>query len=71
MTYNLARTGANPNATIVITSRPTPIQSKAFKLLALNFDCSQYHHPVPFKKSNAAIGLCPDGSPKFGLVTED
>ena len=41
LTYNVARTGANPNATIVITSRPTPIQTKAFKLLALNPDCSQ------------------------------
>jgi hypothetical protein len=41
LTYNVARTGANPNATIVITSRPTPIQSKAFQLLALTPDCSQ------------------------------
>jgi DDE family transposase len=41
LTYNIARTGANPDATIVITSRPTPIQSKAFKLLALSPDCSQ------------------------------
>ena len=41
LTYNIARTGANPNATIVITSRPTPIQDKAFKLLNLSTDCSQ------------------------------
>ena len=41
LTYNVARTGVNPNATIVITSRPTPIQGKAFKLLALSPDCSQ------------------------------
>ncbi len=41
LTYNIARTGANPNATIVITSRPTPIQDKAFKLLALSPNCSQ------------------------------
>lgn len=41
LTYNIARTGANPNATIVITSRPTPIQDKAFRLLALKPDCSQ------------------------------
>ena len=41
LTYNIARTGANPNATLVITSRPTPIQDKAFKLLALSPDCSQ------------------------------
>lgn len=41
LTYNVARTGANPNATILITSRPTPIQNKAFKLLAISPDCSQ------------------------------
>jgi transposase len=41
LTYNIARTGANPNATIVITSRPTPIQDKAFTLLALSPNCSQ------------------------------
>ena len=41
LTYNIARTGANPDATIVITSRPTPIQNKAFKLLAISPDCSQ------------------------------
>jgi hypothetical protein len=41
LTYNVARTGANPNATIVITSRPTPVQDKAFTLLALSPNCSQ------------------------------
>jgi transposase len=41
LTYNIARTGANPTATIVITSRPTPIQDKAFKLLGLSPNCSQ------------------------------
>ena len=41
LTYNVARTAANPNATIIITSRPTPIQDKAFKLLALSPFCSQ------------------------------
>ena len=41
LTYNIARTGANPDAPIVITSRPTPIQNKAFKLLAISPDCSQ------------------------------
>jgi Transposase DDE domain len=41
LTYNIARTGANPNATIIITSRPTPIQDKAFKLLGFSPDCSQ------------------------------
>jgi hypothetical protein len=33
LTYNIARTGANPNAKIVITSRPTPVQANAFELL--------------------------------------
>ena len=41
LTYNVARTGANPNATIVLTSRPTPVQDKAFRLLALTPNCSQ------------------------------
>ena len=41
LTYNIARTGANPSATIAITSRPTPIQDKAFKLLAISPNCSQ------------------------------
>jgi hypothetical protein len=41
LTYNIARTGANPNAQIVITSRPTPLQAKAFELLRLSPTCSQ------------------------------
>ena len=41
LTYNIARTAANPNAAIVITSRPTPIQAKAFELLQLTPNCSQ------------------------------
>ena len=41
LTYNIARTGANPNATIVVASRPTPVQDKAFRLLALSPNCSQ------------------------------
>ena len=41
LTYNLAHTGANKLAKLVITSRPTPVQAKAFKLLNLNPDCSQ------------------------------
>ncbi len=41
LTYNIARTGASRNATIIITSRPTPIQDKAFRLLGLSPNCSQ------------------------------
>jgi hypothetical protein len=41
LTYNIARTGANPKAQIVLTSRPTPVQAKAFELLGLNPNCSQ------------------------------
>ena len=40
LTLNVARTGANPNAEIVITSRPTPTQAKAFELLGLTPNCS-------------------------------
>jgi hypothetical protein len=35
LTYNIARTGANPKAQLVITSRPTPVQAKTFELLGL------------------------------------
>ena len=41
LTYNIARTAANPNATIAVTARPTPIQAKAFELLGLSPNCSQ------------------------------
>jgi hypothetical protein len=41
LTYNTARTAANPSATIAITARPTPIQAKAFELLGLSQNCSQ------------------------------
>ena len=39
--YNITSTSLNPNAKIVITTRPTPIQAKAFKLLDVNPACSQ------------------------------
>jgi Transposase DDE domain len=41
LTYNIAHTPANPNATITIVARPTPIQARAFELLGLNSNCSQ------------------------------
>jgi hypothetical protein len=41
LTYNIARTAANPSATIAITARPTPVQAKAFELLGLSPNCSQ------------------------------
>lgn len=41
LSYNIARTGANPSATIAITSRPTPVQDKAFSLLGFSPSCSQ------------------------------
>jgi hypothetical protein len=41
LTYNIARTPANPKATIAVTARPTPIQAKAFELLGLSPNCSQ------------------------------
>ncbi|MGH8805982.1 MAG: IS1634 family transposase, partial [Polaromonas sp.] len=40
LTYNITHTGLNPEAKIVITTRPTPVQAKAFKLLALNPACT-------------------------------
>jgi hypothetical protein len=41
LTYNITHTSVNPNAKMVITTRPTPLQDKAFTLLGVNPDCSQ------------------------------
>lgn len=41
LAYNITHTSLNPNAKIVITTRPTPVQAKAFRLLALNPACTQ------------------------------
>jgi hypothetical protein len=41
LTYNITHTRLNPNAKIVITARPTPLQEKAFKLLGANPVCTQ------------------------------
>jgi hypothetical protein len=39
--HNITSTSLNPNAKIVINTRPTPIQAKAFALLDVNPACSQ------------------------------
>ncbi len=41
LTYNITSTPVNPQAKIVITTRPTPLQSKAFALLGIDPACSQ------------------------------
>jgi len=41
LTYNITHTALNPEAKITLTTRPTPIQEKAFKLLGLNPACTQ------------------------------
>jgi transposase len=41
LTYNITHTALNPAAKIVLTTRPTPLQDKAFKLLGLNPACTQ------------------------------
>ena len=41
LTYNITHTALNPEAKIIITTRPTPIQTKAFALLSLNPACTQ------------------------------
>ncbi|WP_137895654.1 IS1634 family transposase [Ramlibacter sp. 2FC] len=41
LAYNITHTSPNPNAKIVITTRPTPLQAKAFQLLGLNPACTQ------------------------------
>jgi len=41
LAYNVSHTHLNPNAKIVITTRPTPLQAKAFALLGVNPACTQ------------------------------
>ena len=41
LAYNVTHTQLNPEAKIVITTRPTPLQAKAFQLLGLNPACTQ------------------------------
>ena len=41
LAYNVTHTRLNPDAKIVITTRPTPLQAKAFELLGLNPACTQ------------------------------
>jgi transposase len=41
LAYNVTYTHLNPEAKIVITTRPTPLQAKAFHLLGLNPACTQ------------------------------
>jgi len=36
LAYNITHTSLNPEAEIIITTRPTPLQDKAFKLLDIN-----------------------------------
>ena len=41
LAYNVTHTHLNPQAKIIITTRPTPLQAKAFELLGLNPTCTQ------------------------------
>jgi len=41
LAYNITHTSLNPEAKIVLTTRPTPLQHKAFSLLGLNPACTQ------------------------------
>lgn len=41
LAYNVTHTHLNPEAKIILTTRPTPLQAKAFKLLELNPACTQ------------------------------
>ena len=41
LAYNVTHTTLNPEAKIVLTTRPTPLQAKAFELLGLNPACTQ------------------------------
>ncbi len=41
LAYNIAHTPANPVAKLILTTRPTPLQAKAFSLLDVDPSCSQ------------------------------
>jgi hypothetical protein len=41
LTYNITHTALHPELKITLTSTPTPLQDKAFKLLELNPACTQ------------------------------
>ena len=41
LAYNITHTSLNPKAKIALTTRPTPLQDKAFKLLGANPACTQ------------------------------
>ncbi|MGK2900093.1 MAG: IS1634 family transposase [Burkholderiaceae bacterium] len=41
LAYNVTHTHVSPATKIVVTTRPTPVQTKAFALLALNPACTQ------------------------------
>jgi hypothetical protein len=41
LAYNVTHTSLNPEAKIILTTRPTPLQLKAFSLLGLNPACTQ------------------------------
>lgn len=42
LTYNVTYTALNPKAKIILTTRPTPLQEKAFSLLRINPGRTQY-----------------------------
>jgi hypothetical protein len=41
LAYNVTHTALNPQVKIILTTRPTPLQQKAFTLLGLNPACTQ------------------------------
>jgi hypothetical protein len=41
LAYNVTHTQVSPATQIVTTTRPTPLQAKAFALLSLNPACTQ------------------------------
>lgn len=41
LAYNVTHARLHPEVKIIVTTRPTPLQDKAFKLLTLNAACTQ------------------------------
>ena len=57
LAYNITHTHLNPKAKIVTTTRPTPLQAKAFKLLGLNPACLAQHRRAVDEQRRQSAGV--------------
>jgi hypothetical protein len=66
LSLNITHTALNPEAKFVLTTRPTPLQAKAFQLLGLNPPVPSSRTPW-IAKDQCGCGLTLWSGPKFGL----